>query len=96
MPLALTGWILWATGAVFAAPLALYGLHRLCLRLEDRGLLYYRRRSGGGIGNVLQPLDRMTRPSIEHIEHVQDEAQLPRKVESGEDDDRQRGPNSTP
>lgn len=53
-----------------------WGLHRLCLLLDERGYLYYRTRSkgGGGLAGVFQDMDRLTRPSIEHVIRVQDEA----------------------
>jgi hypothetical protein len=83
----LASWIWFgAPAAALAVALALYGLHRLCLHLESQGKLYYRNRSGGGAGNVLQPLDRLTRPSIEHVEQTEDRAKLVRKTDCGEDD----------
>jgi hypothetical protein len=53
-------------------------LHRMCIRLEDAGYLYYRRRptGGGGGGGVFQELDRLTRPSIQHVVEVHDERPL--------------------
>ncbi len=62
------------TGAVVAAG---WGFHRLCLHLEKRGYLYYRTRSkggGGGLAGVFHDMDRLTRPSVEHVIRVQDEA----------------------
>lgn len=47
-------------------------LHRLCIRLEKAGYLYYREASKGGAGGVIYELDRLTRPSIEHVIEVQD------------------------
>jgi len=48
-------------------------LHRLCIRLEDAGYLYYRKSgTGGGSTAVLHELDRLTRPSVEHVEKVDD------------------------
>lgn len=52
-----------------AAPAGLYLLHRLALRLEARGCLYYRNRkpTGGGVTNAALELDRLlSRPSVEH------------------------------
>jgi hypothetical protein len=52
----------------------LYGLHKLCVRLEERGLLYYRRRSpGGGVSHALMELDRIVRPTVQHVREVEDE-----------------------
>ena len=45
-------------------------LHRFCVRLEEAGYLYYRNRGGGG---VFHELDRLTRPSVEHVVQVRDE-----------------------
>ena len=48
-------------------------LHRLAIRLEDAGYLYYRKQSsGGGGGSVLGELDKLVRPSIQHTIEVQD------------------------
>lgn len=50
-----------------------WSLHRLCIRLEDAGYLYYRKSgTGGGSTAVLHELDRLTRPTIEHVERVDD------------------------
>lgn len=52
---------------------SVYGLHRLCIRLENAGLIYYRQKpSGGGGAPVLMELDRLTRPSVEHVVATQD------------------------
>ena len=48
-------------------------LHRLCIRLEDAGYLYYRKSgTGGGSTAVLHELDRLLRPSIEHVVKAED------------------------
>ena len=70
--------ILWCVLGVLGgvAVLALgWGLHRFCIALEERGYLYYRKgpEGGGGAGGVLTELDRLTRPSIEHVVEVSDE-----------------------
>jgi len=46
--------------------------HCMCLKLEDAGYLYYRNSSGNGGGGVLYELDRLTRPSIEHVIEMHD------------------------
>jgi hypothetical protein len=60
---------------VLALPLsglAAWGLYRLSKRLEKAGLLAQRERSGAGAG-LLFELDKLTRPSIEHVAQTQDE-----------------------
>jgi hypothetical protein len=48
-------------------------LHRICVRLEDAGYLYYRTRGpGGGLSGAFYELDRLTRPSIEHVVEAED------------------------
>lgn len=64
-------------GAAVAAAALLVGLgwlfHRICTRLEEAGYLYYRKSGGGGsAGGVLYELDKLTRPSVEHVIDVQD------------------------
>lgn len=72
---------------VVAGGLALYGLHRLCIYLEDQGFMYYRKpsESGGGAAPVLMELDRLTRPSVEHVVEAQDAVQKQEKPGVGGD-----------
>ena len=70
---AIVAWIL--AGIVGVAILVALGwsFHRLCIRLEDAGYLYYRKSgTGGGSTAVLHELDRLTCPSIEYVERVDD------------------------
>ena len=55
---------------------AIWGLHKLCLQLEERGYLYYRKRpeGGGGGAGIFMEMDRLSRPSIEHVMEVRDTA----------------------
>ena len=49
-------------------PFVLYGLHRWCLRLERLGYIYYRTKStGSGIPGAVFEVDKLIRPSSEHI-----------------------------
>ncbi|TWT47752.1 hypothetical protein [Botrimarina hoheduenensis] len=59
----------------------LYGLHRLALRLEAAGYLYYKHKkpTGGGGTAVFGELDRLVRPSIEHSIEAQDERRVVRQ-----------------
>lgn len=53
----------------------LYGLHRLCILLEDHGYMYYRKRSEGGGGaaaGVMMDVDKVIRPSTEHVVEAKD------------------------
>lgn len=56
--------------------------HRVCTMLEEAGYLYYRKSgSGGGGGGVLYELDRLTRPSIEHVVEAQDTIQEEEEID---------------
>lgn len=53
----------------------LYGLHRLALRLEDRGLIYYLKKSPtGGFSRALAPLQESIDPSARHVVQVTEES----------------------
>ena len=58
----------WSILLAVAALPALYGLHRLCLRLEDRGYLYYRHKEPkpGGASPFLL-LDEFIQPQNSHV-----------------------------
>lgn len=48
-------------------------LHRFCIRLEEAGYLYYRngpKRPSGGVGFEL---DRLVRPSAQHVIEVEEQ-----------------------
>ena len=47
-------------------------LHRWLISLEDRGYIYYRTRSRGSGGGVFMELDKLTRPSVEHVQKAMD------------------------
>ena len=66
-----------------------WGLHRFCIALEERGYLYYRKKpEGGGTGaGLLADLDRLTRPSIQHVVKTKDKARRKQDDEKGEADD---------
>lgn len=68
-PLVIAG----VTIGLIAVVALLWGLHRLAIYLEDQGLLYYRKGSDSGSagGSVLMELDRLTRPSVEHVVKAQ-------------------------
>ena len=78
---------LWLLTRGLALAVALYALHRLALKLEERGYLYYRHKKptggGGASAGVFNQLDSLTRPSIEHTIEAQDE-QVELKEHDGE------------
>lgn len=49
-----------------------YGLHKWLLSLERRGYIYYREKPRGGSGGALFELDKLTRPSVEHVVEAMD------------------------
>ena len=75
--------------SLLALVAAVWGLHRLCIALEERGYLYYRKKpEGGGTGaGLLADLDRLTKPSIQHVVETKDEARRKQDDEEGETDD---------
>src|SRR5262245_26398735 len=86
--------LLWIALCIAAVLLAGWGLHRLCIRLEEWGYIYYRQSSGGrgsGIGSVFLELDRLTRPSVEHVVEVQNTPVVDAD-ETGDPPDHKRGP----
>jgi len=53
---------------------ALYGLHRLALWLEARGLLYYRnKKSESGAAGSFVALQQFLEPQVKHVRHVQEQ-----------------------
>jgi hypothetical protein len=49
-------------------PAILYGLHRLCIGLEELGYIYYRTKpSGSGVAGAVFEVDKLIRPNIEQI-----------------------------
>jgi hypothetical protein len=71
-------WCLLAVGAMGA----LYGLHRLALRLEERGYIYYlHKKSGGSAVGSFVALQRVLEPTAEHVQIVREERT--RRAEQG-------------
>lgn len=65
----------------------LYGLHRLALKLDERGYLYYKTQPKGGsrLGGVLMEFDKLARPSVEHsLEANEDAERISRPANDGE------------
>ena len=68
--------LFWGCCAALAAG-ALYALHRIALRLEANGHLYYlNKKPSGGVGGCFVALQRAIEPQIEHVIHVSAESRL--------------------
>ena len=64
------GILTWSAAIVLIAAVA-YRLHRWLISLEDRGYIYYRTKARGG-GGAFMELDKLTRPSVEHVQKAMD------------------------
>jgi hypothetical protein len=63
----------WLIGAlaVLGIVAALYGLHRLCLWLEERGLLYYRRKKpDSSPASCLVAFQQVIEPGVKHVVEI--------------------------
>ena len=82
----MTGIVIWSV--IVIAALVGFGwlFHRICTRLEDAGYLYYRKNKGGGGGvtGALSELDKLTRPSIQHVIEVEDTEKIEKDDVGGE------------
>jgi hypothetical protein len=69
--------ILFWSGCGLGAAGALYALHRLALRLEDRGHLYYlnKKSSGSGAGCFVA-MQRAIEPQVQHVIQVTAKSRL--------------------
>jgi hypothetical protein len=80
------------SGCVVGGAGALYLLHRLALRLEERGHLYYlHKKSSGGAAGCFVALQRAIEPQIQHVIHVNEKRTLHREQGGsgqGDPDDR--------
>jgi hypothetical protein len=69
--------ILFWSGCAVGAAGALYALHRLALRLEDRGHLYYlNKKPSGSAAGCFVAMQRAIEPQIQHVIHVNAESRL--------------------
>jgi hypothetical protein len=59
---------------VLGSAVGLYGLHRLMLRLEERGLVYYLHKMprGGGAGSFVA-LQKALEPRTQHVLQIREE-----------------------
>ncbi len=78
----MTAWqgVCWSL-ALVGALIGLYGLHRLCLWLEERGLLFYLRKKPDGAAACFTALQKVIEPQSQHVLHVKEE-----KRRHGEDE----------
>ncbi len=75
-------------GCILGGVASLYALHRLALRLEERGHLYYlnKKPKSTAIGSFVA-FQLMIEPQVQHVIHVTEESQLHgEKGESGQGD----------
>lgn len=69
----------WSLG-VTAVLAVLYGLHRLALALENRGLIdYLKKKPPSGGGAMFSPFQEIIQPEIRHVIEVQDERRYKRE-----------------
>src|SRR5437867_1480853 len=63
---------------------ALYGLHRLCLWLEERGLLYYKhKKPSSSAASCFVALQQFLEPPSQHVLHVKEEKRHPAEEDAG-------------
>jgi hypothetical protein len=80
----LSTYVVWILGAVTLVA-AVYGLHRLGLYLEARGLLYYwHKKPGSGGASAFTPLQEIVQPQIRHVIEVKDQKRVEREDDAGE------------
>jgi hypothetical protein len=66
-----TWYVLLLTLAILALPPSIYGLHRLCVWLEDRGWLYYhRKRSSSTAAGCFVALQQVLEPPVRHVHEL--------------------------
>jgi hypothetical protein len=74
-------------GATVVGALVLYGLHRLGLHLEERGLMYYwHKQPETGAAGMWMPLREIVEPQVRHV--IEAEEQYTHRLDeaSGEPD----------
>lgn len=69
-------WFLWIA-AIALLLTGLYGLHRLCLYLEQRGYMYYlNTKPQGSVAPAMLDLRELFQPSVRHVIEVKDDKQI--------------------
>lgn len=73
---------------VFGGAASLYALHRICLRLEDAGYMYYLRKKPGGSGGFrsLIELQQALEPTTRYVVETKEERVLNVRSAEGEGD----------
>ena len=69
----------WILGFVTIAALlaGVYGLHRLCLYLEEYGYIHYLHKNPrGGFAPVLLDLREIVQPSVRHVVELKDDEHI--------------------
>ena len=78
----------WLVGAVIVLGflVALFWLDRLCLWLEDRGWLYYRRKKpGSSAASAWVAMQQFIEPGIKHVVQIEQEKRSEDDVEAGKE-----------
>jgi hypothetical protein len=77
--------LVWVLGGI-AALAALYGAHRLALRLEEKGLLYYSRKhpQSGSSSSVLAPLQEFVQPQVRHVIEIREQRRIATSDDPGD------------
>ncbi len=76
--------LLWSLAIVACLP-AIYGLHRFCLWLEARGLLFYwHRKADSSALGCFAGLQKVIEPQAQHVEQVK-EAKRKSAADAGND-----------
>lgn len=85
--------IIWGGGALLVLA-AIYGLHRLCLRLEDRGWIYYlhKKPTSTAIGSMMG-MHQIIEPQSKHIYEMKEERR-PRAEEGAPGEKEPNSPSS--
>lgn len=69
--------VLFWTGGMVGGSGALYALHRLALRLEERGHLYYlNKKPSSSAAGCFVAMQRAIEPQVQHVIHVTGESRL--------------------
>ena len=74
-------YLLWGVGILVGS----YGLHRILLKMEEWGWIYYKKKpQGAGIGSALQEMNALLNPNSKVVKE--------RKFEVHEEDKAEEGP----
>jgi hypothetical protein len=69
--------LFWALGIVGGAAV-LYGLHRLCLWLEQRGWLYYMyRKPTSSVASCFVAVQQAIEPAVKHVHEMKETRRTP-------------------